>query len=110
MNKPVPARHYIREWRKHRGLSLRRLAARLENPDGSPVISYSSLSRIEKGLQPYGQEVLEALADALGTDPGSLIMRDPTRDAPIFSIWDHIPPQSRPEALAMLKALAKTGS
>lgn len=106
----APPRHYIREWRQYRRLSLRKLADRLINDDGSAVISYSSLSRIEKGLQPYSQPVLEAIADRLGTDAGSLVMRNPQEDEFLWSVWDRIPETARPQAMAMLKALAKTGT
>lgn len=49
---------YFREWREHRGLTQEQLASRLET-------SVASISRIESGNQPYTQDVLEALADAL---------------------------------------------
>lgn len=102
--------HHIKAWRLSKRLSLRRLANRLINPDGSSIISYASLSRIEKGKQEYTQPVLEGIADALGTDPGSLIMRDPEQEKALYSVWDQIPPTSRKQAMAMLEGLAKTGS
>lgn len=48
----------------------------------------SNLSKIERGLLPYNQELLERLADALMTDPASLLMRDPTDEQAIWSLWD----------------------
>lgn len=104
-------RHFIHEWRKSKaGLSLRRLADRLTNPDGSSIISYASLSRIEKGKQEYTQPILEGIADAIGTDPGSLIMRNPESERPLWSIWDQIPPQDREQALRVLKSFARSGT
>ena len=47
-----------------------------------------NLSKVERGLLPYNQELLERLADALMTDPASLLMRDPTDKAAIWSLWD----------------------
>lgn len=47
-----------------------------------------NLSKIERGLLPYNQELLERLADALMTDPASLLMRDPTAPGAIWSIWE----------------------
>jgi len=102
--------HNIRAWRASKGLSLRRLANRLINDDGSQIISYASLSRIEKGEQEYTQSVLEGIAAALGTDAGSLIMRNPTQDKALYSIWDQIPATKREAAMAMLEGLAKTGT
>jgi transcriptional regulator with XRE-family HTH domain len=52
---------FIRQWRKHRGYNLEQLAEMVG-------ITHASLSRIERGLQPYGQALLEALAEALSTD------------------------------------------
>jgi len=48
----------------------------------------SNLSKVERGVLPYNQEMLERLADALMTDPASLLMRDPTRHEAIWSLWD----------------------
>lgn len=101
-------RHHIRAWRKSKpGLSLRRLADRLINADGSSIISYASLGRIEQGKQEYTQPILEGIADAIGTDPGSLIMRDPSQEKPLWSIWDQIPPSERQQALKVLASFAK---
>lgn len=72
---------FFKQWRIHRGLSQDRLAERLET-------STASVSRIEKGVQPYTQDYLEALADALQTEPSSLLMRDPTAPDPIWTLWE----------------------
>jgi transcriptional regulator with XRE-family HTH domain len=47
-----------------------------------------NLSKIERGLLPYNQELLEKLADALQVETASLLMRDPSLPAAIWSIWD----------------------
>jgi transcriptional regulator with XRE-family HTH domain len=62
-------RHYIREWRKFRRMTLEALASRVGEKIGG--FTHASLSRIERGLQPYSQPILEAIADALRTDPAS---------------------------------------
>lgn len=98
-NKP---HHFIREWRQSKHLSLRKLADRLVIDTFEPVISYASLSRIEKGEQPYSQEVLEAIADALGTSPAALLIFDPTQDSGLLTIWDKIPVKDRATALKVL--------
>jgi transcriptional regulator with XRE-family HTH domain len=73
---------FIRQWRKHRGYSLDQLAERVPMDKGN-------LSKVERGLLPYNQELLERLASALMTDPASLLMRDPSDSAAIWSLWDH---------------------
>tara|TARA_R110000868_G_C10784959_1_gene755820 strand:+ start:334 stop:654 length:321 start_codon:yes stop_codon:yes gene_type:complete len=72
---------FIRQWRHHRGYSLDQLAARVPMDKGN-------LSKIERGLLPYNQDLLEHLADALMTDVASLLIRDPTQHDAIWSIWD----------------------
>lgn len=94
---------YIKEWRKHRGLSQERLAARIGATHGT-------LSKIETGKQPYQQWQLEALAEALQTDPASLLMRNPLDPDPIWTVWDSIPPADRGRAIEVLKAFARTGT
>jgi len=96
-------RTYIREWRKYRGLTLERLAARVG-------LTHGTLSKIERGLLPYSQYQLELLADALNTDPPSLLMRNPKDPDGIWTIWEQIPPEERPRAIEVLKALARTGT
>lgn len=92
--------HFIRAWRKHRELSLERLAERV----GS---THATISRIERGKQPYSQPLLEALAEALGTTPASLIMRDPTKAGSIWDIVEQIPALEREIAAKALSGFVK---
>lgn len=96
-------RTFIREWRKHRRLTLEKLAERVG-------ITHGNLSRIERGLRPYGQPLLEALAEELRTDPASLLMRNPLDPEGLWSIWDQIPPTERPRAIEVLRAFTRTGT
>lgn len=96
---------YIRQWRKHHNLTLDQVRERLEHLH-NVILTKTSLSRIERGLQPYSQPILEALADVLETEPASLLMRDPTQPEAIWSIWDRIEPPKRNDALRILGALA----
>lgn len=109
MTKQAPARTFIREWREHRGLSLERAAARVS--ERLPTTK-ASLSRMERGLQPYSQPILEALAWAYGCEPADLLMRNPADPEGIWSIWDRIPEAERPRAAAVLRAMItdKTGT
>lgn len=98
--KPKGPRHFLRAWRKHRDFTLERLADRVGT-------THATLSRIERGKQPYSQELLEALAEALGTTPASLIMRDPAQKDAIWDIWDQIPSEERARAAQMLEIFTK---
>lgn len=73
-------------------------------------MSAASLSRIERGLQPYTQDFLEAAAIAYKTDPASLLMRDPGDPDGIWSIWDNALPGERRAIVEVAKALKKTGT
>lgn len=96
-------RHFIAQWRRHRNLSQERLADQLG-------LSAATLSRIENGYIPYGQDFLEAVADALRCEPGDLITRNPETPEGIWSIWEQIPATERGRAIEVLKALARTGT
>jgi transcriptional regulator with XRE-family HTH domain len=93
-------RHFIKEWRIHRGLTLDRLADRLD-------ISKATLSRIENAKQPYTQDTLEALAVALSCEPADLIMRDPTAPGAIWSLWEQATPAQRVQIESVVRALVQ---
>ncbi len=96
-------RTFFKEWRLYRGLSQEQLADRLET-------SVPSISRIESGRQPYTQDVLEALAEALRTDPASLLMRNPDDPEAIWSIWDSAKPGERQMIVDIARTVTKTGT
>lgn len=98
--------HYIKEWRLKRGLSLRRLAARMESEPGVELLSHASLARIEKGEQPYSQDILEALSVALNTSISSLIEIDPTKDGEVIDLVRRLDDSKRAQALDYLRFLA----
>lgn len=103
---------YIKEWREKRGLSLRRLADRLEHtPGGEPIISHASIGRIEKGQQPYSQPILEAIADALGVAPVMLLEVNPEKDGDVIDITlrlNEASPELRKQAIDIIEALLKS--
>jgi transcriptional regulator with XRE-family HTH domain len=86
MKKRPGKRHYLREWREHRGLSLARLAARMIDQTGEEIISSVSVGRIERGQQPYSQPILEALADALQCTAEDLLSVNPLKDAEVIDL------------------------
>jgi Predicted transcriptional regulators len=97
--KKPPAKHFIKEWRRYRGLTQEQLASRLD-------VDRTTVSKIEGAKQEYSQGFLEAAAHALRCEPADLIMRDPTQPSAIWSIWDSIPDVEKPKAIAILSTLA----
>lgn len=96
-------RTFIRHWREHRLLTLEQLADRVGT-------THATLSRIERGLQPYSQPLLEAIADALQTDAPSLLMRNPGDPEGIWSVWDQAKPGERQMIVDIAKTVVKTGT
>jgi transcriptional regulator with XRE-family HTH domain len=99
--------HYIREWRKHRGLTLQQLCDRLESKPGEPLISFSQLARIERGVQGYRQEQLEAIAQALDITTGQLLSHNPSMSGDVIDLTamlDKADPDKRKTIIAMIKA------
>lgn len=97
--KPHPKyRHFIRAWRKYRGLTQEQLAERVD-------LSTSSISQLETGEQGYSQGTLEALADALNCEPGDLLIRNPLDGAAIWTIWEQLKPAQKRQAVEMLKII-----
>jgi transcriptional regulator with XRE-family HTH domain len=96
-------RTFIRPWRKHRGLTLEQLAARLD-------MTASHLSMLENGKRGYTQETLERVAEALSTDPASLLMRNPTDPEQIWTVWEQAKPAQRSTIIEIAKTIIKTGT
>lgn len=99
---------FIREWRVYRGLSLRRLADRLEMSGPNDSISHASLGRIETGDQPYSQPILEALASALNCSVTDLLSVDPTKEGEVVDLMRMINDKNRDQAIRVLRALTGT--
>lgn len=102
-SKPQLRRTFIRQWREFRGLTLEQLADRIAS-------THASLSRIERGLQPYSQPILEAIADALGCDVADLLVRNPEDPEGIWSVWEHAKPAERRMIVDLAKTVTKTGT
>lgn len=96
-------RTFIKQWREYRDLTQDALAERLGT-------SKASISRIETGDQAYTQDFLEACADALRTDPASLLMRDPTDDEAVWSVWEQAKPGERQMIESIVNSVLKTGT
>lgn len=61
---------FIREWRKARGLTLVQLGE-------LAGVDHGNLSKLERGIFPYSQSVLESLAIAMGITPVTLLALHP---------------------------------
>lgn len=103
LDKRALQKTYIKQWRKFRGLSQQQMAELLG-------ISHTTFGRIERALSPYHQRFLEAVAEALECKVADLLMRDPSKPAAIWSIWDQLTEAQRAQAVAVLDAMMRTES
>jgi len=100
---------FIRQWRESKSMTLEVLAERVGEKIGG--MTHASLSRIERGLQPYSQPILEAIADELtGGDVASLLMRDPSTPNAMWSIWERAKPGQRQMIVDIANTIVKTGT
>jgi transcriptional regulator with XRE-family HTH domain len=65
--------HFVHEWRKYRDLTQEELAERVGLTSGA-------ISQLENGIIAYKQPTLEALAEALGCEPGDILSVNPLAD------------------------------
>lgn len=99
----------IRAWRRHRQLSLRELADLINGGREAPLISYASLNRIECGRQPYSQDILEAIAEALNTEPALLLCGDPEETEQLISLWTQLSHQQQRLVTAIIQTIQLFG-
>lgn len=92
--------HFLKKWRKHRGLTQEALA-------GAANTTASTISELERGQQRYTQRILEDLARALDTHPGLILLRAPDEEAEAWEILRHLSPSERQRALEILRAFAR---
>jgi transcriptional regulator with XRE-family HTH domain len=93
-------RHFLRAWRQHRQRTLEQVADHLH-------MSHSQLSRIERGQQPYNQELLEALAELYMCDVVDLLIRDPSDPEAMWTIWQRAKPGERRQIRDVAEALTR---
>lgn len=91
---------FIRQWRKHRGLTQERLADRIGMSSGN-------LSNIETAKQGYTQDQIEAIADALNCDVVDLLIRDPSTPDGIWSLWDKAKPAEREQIVQLARVVMR---
>jgi transcriptional regulator with XRE-family HTH domain len=99
--KKGPPRHFLREWRTHRGYTLEQLAEMVG-------VTHGALSQLERGLVSYTQPMLEALAEALSCAPADIVMRNPLDPSLPWSILENLqkaPPEERRRIIRAMEAL-----
>lgn len=80
---PLAPRHFLRQWRKFRGYTLEHVAERVG-------MTHQNLGKIERGMVPYNEPLIDALAEIYRADRGSLITRDPTIRDPFWTLYDQL--------------------
>lgn len=95
---------YIRAWRDARGYTLDEMVGRMA--ELGVAVTAASLSRIERGIQPYSQDILEAIAMALDRTPADLLENDPrVPEAEVIDFMRHLADDQKEQAAAVLKAM-----
>lgn len=104
---------YIRDWREYRDLTLKQVEHRMEKAPGEPLITSVSLGRIERGLQPYTQPILEALAIALDCSVSDLLEVNPKKQGEVVDLMaairrlrDERDPSKIKQAIKHIQAIA----
>jgi len=103
--KRLLGRHFLQQWREHRGLSQEAAAQRLS-------ISRTQLSKIENMRSPYSQGLLEAAAETYGCSPADLIIRNPAIPDTPWSVYEALrkaPESAQQQIRAVIETLLKTG-
>lgn len=102
MDEKVP--HYLKEWRKFRGMTQQELADALET-------SKSVISDMERGELQLSPKWLRRIAPILKTQPGHILDHDPAEiDNDIIDIWSHIDQRDRDQAIRVLRSFVKSGT
>jgi DNA-binding Xre family transcriptional regulator len=91
---------HMRAWREHRNKTLEVMAEKCG-------IKHGQLSRIERGLQPYRQTILETYARELDCSVVDLIVRDPDEAEDVLSLWSKLDGRGRKMVAGMLKSAAE---
>lgn len=96
--------HYLREWRKHKGLTQQQLADAVDT-------SKSQISELERYNLQLSPKWLRKLAPVLGIQQGYILDHHPDDlDNDIVDIWARIPERDREQAARVLRSFAPTGT
>lgn len=101
-------RTYLAEWRKYRGLTQAQVIERLAAFDDPKLLkTEASLSRVENRKQPYGQPIIEALAEIYDIEPGHLLDRNPLVEGRILDLVHRLPASQQDQAARVIEALSE---
>lgn len=89
--------HYIKEWRKFRGMTQLTLARAAD-------MERSYLSMVETGARQYNEEMILRLAKVLDTSPANLVGRHPDRDG-IDTLLETVSESERVKIAAVVRAM-----
>lgn len=93
--------HYLKQWRKHKGLTQTQLAGRIN-------LDESNISRLETFKLRYTQETLELIAEAYDCDPADLLNPPPSQTKPESEFERYrrtLSEAQKTQAVAVLKAM-----
>jgi len=88
--------HYIREWRRYRGLTQAQLADAI-------AVHRGHLNKIECGRRYHARPVLEAIAAKLECEPNDLIRRHPSHTSELETLFRSLPAEEQVRAMDLLK-------
>lgn len=121
--RPLFQRTFIKPWREFREMSQQELADKVgeylaERGIREKGYTHASIGRLENGIMPYRQPVMEAIADALEVTVETLITRPPPKEpgkpAPyeeLMGAWGKADPdEQRKIAEIAMTITGKTGT
>jgi transcriptional regulator with XRE-family HTH domain len=93
--RPLYQRTFIRQWREFREMSQEELAFKVGEYLADRGISdsgytHASIGRLERGLMPYKQPIMEGIAGALGVTVETLIARPPPKEPGRADAYDEL--------------------
>ena len=94
-------RHYLKQWRKRRGLTQDQLAERVERTRGL-------IAQYESGQTEMPESMIYALAHALAIDTWDLFKTNPEKEGELVDITDELrglDEKERSEALGYIRAM-----
>jgi transcriptional regulator with XRE-family HTH domain len=92
---------FIRAWRQHRGYTIDAAADAIGSTG-------ATLSRIERGLQPYNQDLLESLAVLYDCQPHELVGVDPESAAHnVVRLFDHVSVREQQRIYRVVEAMVE---
>jgi transcriptional regulator with XRE-family HTH domain len=96
-------RTYLAEWRKYKNYSQERVAEIIG-------VDQTTISRLERSVVPYDQDILERLSNVYGCEPHELLTWNPLLGPEPKLVWDRVnqaSPKKRDEIFAVVNTMLK---